>query len=338
MPLISVLMPVYNGMPHLKEAVDSILKQDFQDFELIIINDGSKDNSADYINSLIDPRIIVVDHQNNIGLIGTLNEGLKLASGDFIARMDQDDIADNNRLSIQVSFLTNYPEIGMCGTFARVIGDNRIISHPTEHDELRIAMLTYNPIIHPSVMMRAGLISKFNLSYHEDYKSAEDYHFWYKMSSRVKLANIPKALLSYRIHDSQISSMDLETQVKAANRVRTDCIVELLGRPLTEEEKYLHNAFILGGNLNVNLGVSLQWKKLLSRINKKKQIYPILFFEHWLKGVMNQRVKEVFLWSCPPFNQWLSVLKNPGILPAMNAREWIYSLKKSMIKHRHEKK
>lgn len=336
MPLISVLMPVYNGMPHLKEAVDSILNQDFRDFELIVINDGSRDDSAAYIQSMTDPRIVLVDHSRNIGLIGTLNEGLKLARGEYIARMDQDDIAHPDRLSVQLRFLTENPEIGMCGSFANVIGEDRVIRHPENHEDLRIALLSNNPFIHPSVMMRAGLIRQFGLKYHDEYKSAEDYHFWYTMSTRVKLANIPKTLLSYRIHEGQISSSDAGTQVNTANRVRTDCMADLVGRPLTQVEKDVHIAFVLGVNPAVDIGALWQWKKQMSRENKHKQSYPEPAFEQWLNGRMEQRVKEVFLWSCAPFGQWMSVLKNPGILPAMSVREWIYSLKKSIIKNGHE--
>ena len=119
-PKVTVLMPVYNGEKYLKEAITSILLQTFDDFEFLIINDGSSDASVDIIQSFRDPRIRLVHNDTNIGLIATLNKGLKLAHGKYVARMDQDDISLPRRLEKQTYFMDNNPDVGVCGTWIKL--------------------------------------------------------------------------------------------------------------------------------------------------------------------------------------------------------------------------
>ena len=121
-PLVTVLMSVYNGEKYLERAIKSILNQTFKDFEFLIINDGSTDNSVKIIQSFNDLRLRLIHNESNIGLIKTLNKGLKLSNGKYIARMDCDDISLPKRLSIQASFMEKYPEIGVCGSWVKIIG------------------------------------------------------------------------------------------------------------------------------------------------------------------------------------------------------------------------
>ena len=121
MPKITVLMPVYNGEKYLRESVDSILNQTFTDFELLIINDGSTDSSMEILNSYSDSRIRIVTNEVNLRLIKTLNKGIDLATGEYIARMDCDDIADPKRLEIQLQYMEKHPDVAVCGTGVKAV-------------------------------------------------------------------------------------------------------------------------------------------------------------------------------------------------------------------------
>lgn len=156
-PLVSVVMPVYNGEKYLPEAIDSILKQTFTDFELLLINDASTDNSEKIINSYNDSRIIYIKNEQNLGLIKTLNKGLDLAKGEYIARMDQDDISSHERFAKQIALFESNLEIGVCGTWFTLFRENhedQIIEHPEYNDSIKIGLLTSCFIGHPTVMMR----------------------------------------------------------------------------------------------------------------------------------------------------------------------------------------
>src|SRR3990167_9325600 len=149
-PLVTVLMPVYNGKKYLKEAIESVLNQTFRDFEFLIIDDGSTDKSAEIIKSFNDARIRLERNVTNLGLIKTLNNGLTLSRGKYIARMDCDDISLPKRLSVQVNFMEKHPEIGICGSWVKVMGLKQefVNRYPQKHEETR-AYLLLNYRMHP---------------------------------------------------------------------------------------------------------------------------------------------------------------------------------------------
>ncbi|HOV13573.1 MAG TPA: glycosyltransferase [Spirochaetota bacterium] len=200
-PLISVILPVYNGSLYLKEAIDSILKQTFTDFEFIIINDGSKDNSEEIIKSYKDYRIIYISQQNR-GLAATLNIGIKLSKGKYIARMDQDDISLPVRFEKQIDFLEKNINYDLVGTWAKIFPDKtnkRFHKHPTDNIKLKYFLLFNNPFVHSSVMIRKSVFDKVGF-YSEDKgrQPPEDYELWSRIARVSFIANIPEVLLFYR--------------------------------------------------------------------------------------------------------------------------------------------
>lgn len=216
-------MPVYNGERFLKEAIESILTQTYTDFEFIIINDGSTDKSEEIIKSFPDPRIKLIS-QTNKGIIGALNAGLKIAQGDYIARMDADDISEPMRLQEQLAFMQSNPSIVLCGTWAKTINENGAIIGsynypPVTHTNIRKAIIRHNPFIHPSVMFTQKVIEKVGL-YNLNYKHAEDYELWTRIVARFKTANIPKHLLRYRITSGSITQKNWSKMVRKGFRVR----------------------------------------------------------------------------------------------------------------------
>lgn len=216
-PKISVIMSVHNGGEYLKEAIQSVLNQTCADFEFIIINDGSTDNSLSIINSFQDQRIKLISRENK-GLVQSLNEGMKLATGEFIARMDADDISLPERFSRQVEFLKKNPDIYLCGTWAKTIDANDKITGeytypPLTHDKIKKYLLLHNSFIHPSVMFKKEVINKVGV-YNKKYKHIEDYEFWTRVLKNFKTANLPEFLLKYRINQTGITrSKNLEMRI-----------------------------------------------------------------------------------------------------------------------------
>ena len=212
-PLVTVLMPVYNGQDFLCDSLHSILKQSYKNLEVLIIDDGSTDESATIIRSFKDPRIRLEQHERNLGIAAALNQGLKLAKGSYIARMDCDDISEPNRVTVQVNFMEKHPKVGICGTWAREMGNrNAIHVFPQDFEGIKARLLFGSPLAHPTVMLRRAMIEEHELCYDPQALHAEDYELWARAAEFFPLANIPKPLLQYRVHGRQISSEFLAQQ------------------------------------------------------------------------------------------------------------------------------
>lgn len=206
--LVSVVMPVYNGSLYLREAIDSILSQTHTNLEFIIVNDGSTDNSEDIILSYDDPRICYYRNETNCGICVTLNKGLDVARGKYIARMDCDDVSIPERLQKQVEYMEEHPSIGIVGSDIVVFGkyiDEHIFTF--EHDKYccKAGLLFNTCFAHPSVMMRKRILEDNNLRYDESSRGFEDFELWYRMSKSTEMVNIHEPLLYYRKHNSQVT-------------------------------------------------------------------------------------------------------------------------------------
>lgn len=207
MPKISVVMAVYNGEKYLKEAIESILSQTFSDFEFVIINDGSNDNSENIIKSFNDERIKYFKKEHS-GLIDSLNFGLKNSIGELIVRFDSDDVSLPERLEKQFNFLAVNPESVLVGTHAYKInefGENtgEFIYPPVSWKDIKKYSLKHNPFIHPTVMFRKNIIEKVGV--YRKFKHAEDYELWTRVIYKYSCANLPEKLLKYRVHSEQVT-------------------------------------------------------------------------------------------------------------------------------------
>ena len=255
--LVSVLMPVFNGAPYLRESVESLLNQDHQNFELIMIDDGSIDETWDIIQGLArrDHRIRPFRNGSNRGLTRCLNDGLQLCTGEYIARLDADDIATPNRLSTQINHLKSHPNIGLVGSFLKTIEERpRLVTYPTKHFDI-VGMLAFaNSIAHPSIMFRRSLITVHGVSY-PDIKYAQDYGFYIRCASVTELSNLPVALTYYRIHSSQISSQKKIEQDECRNEICFQHLAALLNRNLSDLEKTTHLT-LMAGNPQNRLGLA----------------------------------------------------------------------------------
>jgi glycosyltransferase involved in cell wall biosynthesis len=222
MPKISVLIPVYNAESFIRETIDSVLEQTFQDFELLLMDDSSTDLSAEIIHSYSDPRIHYELCPHNF--IGTLNRGLEIAQGKYIARLDHDDLMLPERLQVQYEFMENYPEIVACGAYIQTFGSDSVVLGILEkHEDMVQYMATKgNPIVNPTAFYRRDILMQYGIRHEEGYHFADDFKLWLEFAKVGKLANIPRVLGKYRISDKQASRMNYNLMMAASDRIQQE--------------------------------------------------------------------------------------------------------------------
>src|SRR5258708_307711 len=222
-------MPVFNSECFLKDAIDSILGQSFADFEFIIIDDGSTDGSnailLDYASR--DERLRVYA-QSNQGITLSLNRGLGLATGTYIARMDADDISLANRFQQQVAFMEQHHEIDVCGAWMKTIGDpvGHEMRYPTSHEAIRSYLIFGSPLAHPTVIIRRATFEQAHLKYDVKYQRAQDYELWTRASRQLRFVNLSEVLLHYRIHPQQAGQHDSTSQRQAMGHIQHSLLAE----------------------------------------------------------------------------------------------------------------
>lgn len=226
-PKIAVLMPVYNCELYIKEAVESILSQTYSDFEFLIIDDASTDETVSIIKSYTDTRIQLIEKPSNTGLTNSLNLGLQLAKGKYIARMDGDDISFPERFEKQIAYLEANPEVVLCGTSYKIMGEEKRTLIPESHDVIKLGLLKSNCIAHPSVMIRRKTLEEFSIIYDTTKEPAEDYALWVQLLGVGKLHNLQEVLLKYRMHDSSVSRKRVEEQEKRAIEIKLELLSHL---------------------------------------------------------------------------------------------------------------
>lgn len=313
-PTISVLMPVYNTGSYLADAIESILNQTFGDFEFIIINDGSTDNSKEIVLSYNDDRIVFVDNEQNIGYVASLNKGIPLCKGEYIARMDSDDISDPERFAIQLKYMTANQQVGLCGTWLKVVdGSGTPISYiinQTRPEFVKIHLLFSSMAMHPTVLFRANIL-KENL--YNDVMAAEDYDLWTRLADSTQIANIPKYLFGYRWHDGNVSKEKADIQQNNKERIILRQL-EKLGITPSDEEFRIHKLsftlYSFEGKAPAEIADSDDlyltglWFKKLLKTNEEAKRYQQAAFRAFLWGrwivlcmAMRKKSKAFF----PPF-------------------------------------
>lgn len=317
MPKISVIMPVYNGEKYLRQAIDSILSQTFSDFEFIIINDASKDSTEEIIKSYNDERIVYLKNEENLGVAGTLNKGIDAARGEYIARMDADDISMPDRFLKQVTIMDSNKDIGVCGGNLIIFGeeiDERNFIYSETDKKIRVDMIFNSAFAHPAVMIRSSILSD-NIRYDIDFEKAEDYKMWYDIMRVSKGYNIQEPLLRYRHHQKQVTKVNKDEQTVAVTKMRkvmydtlqidTQQYLELFSRlcdgiRIFNESEYM----MLRELMKKTIAASNEYdkkelKKTLSSINyniqnksKIKNYKPISYIEYlyMLRGIINAKM------------------------------------------------
>ncbi len=213
--LLTVLMPVYNASCHLREAMDSVLQQTFTNFELLIVNDGSTDDTVNIIREYNDPRIRLLENEKNMGISETLNRGIREASSDLIARMDADDICYPDRLQRQYTFMKDNPDCAMVSCYVRIISnDGAFVRQEVHRDRFLYYTLQFEcNIFHPAVMFRRQPVMQVNM-YDRPY--AEDYDLFWKIAAAYKINQIEEVLMDYRLSNNSLHKVTKKDEYDVA--------------------------------------------------------------------------------------------------------------------------
>ncbi len=218
-PIVSIILPAYNAEKYISKTITSVLGQSYTNFELIIIDDGSKDNTSSIVSSFCDSRIIYVKNESNLRLVKTLNKAIALARGKYIARIDADDICHPKRIESQVLYLQKFTDVAVVGTDIYFIDkDDNVFGRGVSIEESS-SFIKWNfqrrcCLYHPSVMFNKEILGD-DLYYDEKFINAEDYELWLRLSKSHQLRNINIPLLFYRVHDSSISQTTNTVSVRS---------------------------------------------------------------------------------------------------------------------------
>lgn len=295
---ISCIMANYNtDISYLKQSIESILNQSFTDFELIIVDDCSTDNSFEILKRYEerDTRIKIIRNKKNQGLAFSLNKALEYASGKYIARMDTDDIAMRNRFMEQYSFMERNRDIDICGTFVKTFGSTSevIVTPFNTASDCKSQLLYAACLIHPSVMMRKDFLDANNLRYNEQFACSQDFEFWTRCIQFGNIYIIKKVLLLYRIHANQISIAKKEQQ---KNYAREICLKQLknLNVDATKEELETHLIICRLNDFSASQFYQIKaWKNKLIMANEEKRFYD----SKSLINVLNYRISNLIIQS-----------------------------------------
>lgn len=274
--LVSVLISLFNeDVEVLKKSIESILNQTYKNIEVIIIDDGLSSRSKDFIDQVrnIDNRIILIKNDNNLGLTKSLNKGLKYCNGDYIARMDGDDISLPKRIEKQVEYMEKNKDIDITGTGVISFGEKVSYLSPSmgmDSETINVNLLFTSCLCHPSVMIRKSFLKKNNLNYNEHFKKAQDYDLWERASSYGKLVVLKDVLLLYRIHDKQIT--------KSYSCEQLDFALDIMTRRLEN----------IGCKVNEN---TIEYHLAL----KGLKLQPIKETEEWMLEIMERNNKSKFV-------------------------------------------
>jgi glycosyltransferase involved in cell wall biosynthesis len=282
-PSISVVMPVYNGEKYLAEAINSILKQTFPDFEFIIIDDGSTDSSVKIISGFRDQRVLLKQFAVNRGNYPCRNLGMEMARGKYICVMDADDISEPERLRTQYEYMEINRDTGICGSFARNIPSNSLIIFPVDPDQLKVEFLSDNFCSHPTLFLRKEFLDDFNLKYNENYLYSSDFDLCARAFGYFKVQNLPDVLLRYRRHSGQISSTRFIEQTRYADMIRINHLMEVLGFKIEEIPVLLHLRIMKKEKMQKYCKQQAEnWIHKILEMNKKVGYFDQKLLEHYL--------------------------------------------------------
>lgn len=278
MPKISVVMPVYNGEKYLREAIDSILNQTFTDFEFIIINDCSTDGTEEIIKSYDDSRIVCIKNEKNMGVADSLNKGLDMVTGEYIARMDADDISFPKRFEKQVKYMDRHKDIAVCGSaieYLDTINDKKNPYTIMNKNEIKVNMLFGPYIPHPTVMMRRSIIDSEHYRYDNNYDKVEDFELWTRVLLKYDVCNIKPVLLKYRIHIGQVTRNYSDEKKQLLLKIKRNFLLNIGINTITSKELEAFNDYFIE-----QFDYNEQIQDLISVLNKiVKKNKEIHFFD-----------------------------------------------------------
>jgi glycosyltransferase involved in cell wall biosynthesis len=291
-PLISVILPVYNCEKYINQCIDSILCQTYPNFELLIIDDCSTDNTVNLIQEYKDERIKLTIKEKNSGYTDSLNWAISIAKGEYIARMDGDDISMPTRFEEQLKIMEANPKIIVCGTNAKVINTQRVLLKAEFDQDLKLALFDSNPFIHPSVMIKKSIFNK--TLYDKLMEPAEDFDLWCKISTFGEFYNVQKTLLAYRIHSNNISVTNNKKQIEVYISIKTVFFKELNYNTTLFSDDLIKKYFIGNKTNNLEFKNLLLWFIELKKANKRIKKYDNKKFNTKINNMSSDFVLKFF--------------------------------------------
>lgn len=244
-PLVTVIMPVKNGKDFVEDAITSLINQDYKQLEILAIDDGSTDGTSNLINKFKDDRIKLIS--SNIpgsGIVTALNTGLSNAAGEFIVRMDADDICEVDRISRLVAKMVKFPNLTVCGSQGKKFGlSSGKLRVPISQQHIKSFTIFHSPFIHPSTIIRKSALLELGKQYEMGYELAEDYRLWTQLMMMGQGLNIRKQLLNYRVHQSQHSVSNLNIRKQSLLKIQTEWL-ESFGIVLSKQDQIVHTEMV----------------------------------------------------------------------------------------------
>lgn len=288
-PSITVIMPVFNAIKYVNEAIQSILDQSYPDFEFIIINDGSTDESLEVIKSFNDKRINILNNPSNIGNYPSRNKGINIAKGKYVCVMDADDIAFPTRFERQFKFMEENSEIGLAGSGFRYYGREDDIFREFDYEKIKVILMRNNCFIHPTLIMRHKLLKKYNLRYDEKYYYASDYDFILRAARFFPITNISEILLYYRTHEDQITTKNRQKQSEYAKEIAINQL-RYLGIEPNQDELTLYTKLLKGTQIEYPQKDALEkWKAKILKVNLVNRYYDEDELESFLISLLSMQ-------------------------------------------------
>lgn len=320
-------MAAYNAAQYISESIQSILDQTFTDFELLIVNDGSTDDTVAVVSTFKDERIRLLHNDRNRGLAYTRNVVMEAARGEYIAILDSDDIALPQRLNLQYEFFVQHPEFALCGGHGLFIDQNgdlmkddrlRVVLGP---ENIKMTLLFTNTFVNSAVMFKTAVLRE--LGGYRDYGPVEDYELSVRISNHYKVSNIDEVFVKYRMHDSNTSGLKYETAKLKLEHLKQDQL-----KHLNIQDKDGHLAKVLFSILmcdhaSYELSAYLELFIKLKAANLKLEHYPVaqfekMLFDHWFRAIHEKKSKgsiallfnkDLFKWSYVTARQLRKVIK-----------------------------
>jgi len=289
-PFVSVIITVYNGEKYIEQSVKSILEQTYKNFELIVIDDASTDGTAAKLCVFTDPRIHISTNETNLGIYLSRNIGIKMACGQYLFVMDDDDLALPYRIEKQLFYMSNHPEVGICSSSFRRFGTcaNMVANYPFDYELLKIHFLGNNYCLHPGLCIRKCFFNGLDsLLYDEQYRYASDYDFVSKNFKNFMICNIPEVLMEYRIHKSQITSSKYPEQQFYADQIRINYLSNIDLFPGDTDQKIHLSLMKRSSSLEFSMKDYLKWCNKIVHFNTINPFFKdellILFLKTKLK-------------------------------------------------------
>jgi hypothetical protein len=317
-------------------GLQSVLAQSYKDFEFLILNDGSTDDIPQILNQFDDPRIRVLSFQKNRGLIHCLNLGLKLSRGEFIARMDADDVCHPRRFEKQVQAFLDAPSLAICGTSIQILSESGLgkkIIYVQSSSEIAQMLLFDCPIAHPTVMFRKSFLKKYKLRYDPNFRRVEDYRLWTQAIRHGDMMNLNQVLLQYRVHSQQVTSQINPVEFKNREKIWEDYLKHLgfveNNNLVRWHAKLLHHQI---KNLS-ELQQAQRWMESLVEVNADQSVFDQHAFAgltaaQWLKSCGFLALKIFGTWGC----FWNSKLRKHLQWSPQNIKQLFLLLFKSLAR------